>query len=171
MGTKPDCSLGPLGPASRQRSPWRQGQGGVRAWRGHWEMQGAWSPVPIAGEPATQKQERAGQGHMTVGGKTRFPSLPEPSRPGFRTLKTHPFSTLDCTPGVLSSHSQSHWLKPWLSVPWLTCASRGCSCLASLGRGWSSHTCLPCQGHSQVPQSGLSIAVAAPDLRLDHEAC
>lgn len=114
-------------------------------------MQGASSPVPTAGEPAAHKQERAGQGHMTVGGKARFPSLPEPSRPGFRTLKTHPFSTLDCAPGVLSPQSQSHWLKPWLSVPWPTCASRGRSCLASLGRGWSSHSCRPVKVTPRCP--------------------
>lgn len=67
---------------------------------GHWEMQGAWSPVPTVGETKAQKQERTGQGHMTVNGKARSPILTDPSFPGFRTLKIHPFQTLDYGPWV-----------------------------------------------------------------------
>lgn len=62
-------------------------------------MQGA--QCPLLGKQA-QKQERTDQGHMPMSGKARSPILPDPSCPGFRTFKTHPFPTLDCAPGCVS---------------------------------------------------------------------
>lgn len=101
MGTKPGCCLGPLGPASGQRPPTETEVKEGSEPGDHWEMQGVRSLVPTVGEPEAEKQGRTGQGHVTVSSKARSPIPPEASCPGFGTLKTHLFPTLDCTPGCV----------------------------------------------------------------------
>lgn len=117
------------GPPRRQRS--RRGQSlGIT---GKCKESGA--QCPLSGN-LRLKQERTGQGHMTVSSKARSPIPPEASCPGFGTLKTHPFPTLGCTPGCVEPMSQAHWLKPWPRAPWSTLPAGGAAAwLLKAGNG------------------------------------